>query len=168
MLILNNVSISLQSFGTVIGVILQGPREAIEERFNSFWNWKATNAELEWLFDDMAIFYVYDSKGMPAMRKIYLAMVHATWFQRVNAGLISGDFDLPDSESYRVATERMRQANWVRLVMPNKYLEQSFSIGQVKAEKEVGDVTDIQTSALGMDSPVMNKERLEQVETSQG
>ena len=46
-------------------------REAITARFNAFWNWMATNGELDWRTDRLAVFWTDETRFAKAVLDIY-------------------------------------------------------------------------------------------------
>ena len=45
--------------------------EAITARFNAFWNWMATNGELDWRTDRLAVFWTDETRFAKAVLDIY-------------------------------------------------------------------------------------------------
>ena len=80
MLTLNNVKISLQNFGTIYGIFLNGTsKEAIEQRYYSFYNHEATGGDLEWWSETCGLFWIYTSKAGTADDKLRLALARAAF-----------------------------------------------------------------------------------------
>ena len=46
-------------------------REEITARFNAFWNWMATNGELDWRTDRLAVFWTDETRFAKAVLDIY-------------------------------------------------------------------------------------------------
>ena len=46
-------------------------REEITSRFNAFWNWMATNGELDWRTDRLAVFWTDETRFAKAVLDIY-------------------------------------------------------------------------------------------------
>ena len=46
-------------------------REEITARFNAFWNWMATNGELDWRTDRLAVFWTDEKRFAKAVLDIY-------------------------------------------------------------------------------------------------
>ncbi len=46
-------------------------REEITARFNAFWNWMATNGELDWRTDKLAVFWTDEARFRKAVLDIY-------------------------------------------------------------------------------------------------
>jgi hypothetical protein len=144
MLNLQNVTISIQSFGTVLGVFLTGKdRTAIEQRFFSFWNHGATKGEMEWWSDTCAFFWVTESKNQTAEEKFKLSLIRAALYEilpptsrraykHVNAWVDACEIGLK-------RFELIDRVNW--LVFSNTI--ELFSLADsISAEKETGNFDD--------------------------
>ena len=84
MLKLNDVVISTQDLGTILGVFLQGKKEDIERRFYSFWNHEATGGELEYWSDECGLFWIYSDVRETAQRKLIKAMARGAFAELAN------------------------------------------------------------------------------------
>jgi hypothetical protein len=86
MLTLNNVTINLQNFGSILCIHLTGPdKDGIEARYFSFYNHETVGGELEWENDIVspfhAFFWVYSNTVMTAMDKLILGLARGALFE---------------------------------------------------------------------------------------
>lgn len=110
MLNINKVTISVQSFGSCWAVFLQGAKEDIEARFNSFWNWKGISGnkgELDWWYDNCAFFYTYPDNFKYAMEMAALQEI-------LNAEQTKGSN--PIERARQIAAHRMESMDKVRWI----------------------------------------------------
>ena len=71
--------LSYTNYGTYILVRIEGDsHEAVEQQFNSFWNWKASNRNADWIEDYICEFWTTNEK-------LLAAMTNAALFKILNA-----------------------------------------------------------------------------------
>jgi len=139
MLKLNNVVISVQDIGSVLGVFLQGKKEDIERRFFSFWNHEATSAELEYWCDECAMFFVGPDQREAAERKLLKAFCRGVYAELTNAKHPEGFATW--RKAVDVGWERFDAAERVRWYMPVTGYD-IYNMGVVAAEKGTGNFDD--------------------------
>lgn len=136
MLKLNEVTISVQSFGSCWAVFLQGKQEDIEARFNSFWNWKGISGnkcELDWWYDNCATFFTYPEKFTYAMQMAALQEI-------LNTENTKGSNPL--ERARLIAKQRIdsiEMVNWIKYAASPEIFEMGSS---VSAEKGTGNFDD--------------------------
>lgn len=138
MLNLNGVTIEQQSFGSVLAIFLSGSKEAICERFNSFWNWKGTtgnDCEMEWWTDTCAMFWTYPKNLRYSMEMAALAEI----LNSDKGGSLKGTN--PMSRARAIASQRMAAIDNVRLIQ-NATEIAAYTSGEVSAEKPSGNFND--------------------------
>ena len=146
MLTLNGVAIYLQNFGTVTAVFLTASdKEAIEQRFNSFWNHQATGGEYEWWSDTTLLFWVWGNERRTADAKMLKAMEHGALAEILNKSGSSTKGSNPMINARQIAKERFKLIGWVNWLQVNPARELNiYDMGDsVKAEKETGDFSDV-------------------------
>lgn len=142
MLNLNNVKILVQNCGTILGVFLQGEnKEAIEARYNSFWNHQATGGEPEWWCDNTLLFWIHSSGKYNANEKLERAMTFAALAEILNTE--NTKKTNPMDRARRIARERISQiemVNWVKTCAVDVDL---YEFGDsVSAETSTGNFDD--------------------------
>jgi hypothetical protein len=140
MLVLNNVTVNLQNFGTILGIFLVGKsKESIEERYFSFWNHGATGGDLEWWCDTCALFWIYTSKNQTAEDKLLTALANGALAELINKGSKGHD---PWPEACEIAMDRYEQMDHVTWFKTEKVWEM-YDVGDsVTAEKGTGNFDD--------------------------
>ena len=152
MLKLHNVTISVQDLNTVLGVFLQGAKEDVERVYYSFWNHGATSGELEWWNEDeqkgCALFWVHGNGDADmAHDRLFWAMADAALFEILNSEHTKGTNPMP--RAMEIAEQRLAQMDRVRWYVPTATDVEIFMMGNsVKAEKPVGDFTDVLAGCL--------------------
>jgi len=141
MLVLNDITINLQNFGTILGIFLVGKsKEGIEQRYFSFWNHEATGGELEWWSETCALFWVYTSKDRTAEDKLLFALAKAAMAELINKGDTKGRDPWP--EACDLAIDRFERIDHVTWFKTEKVWDM-FDMGDsVAAEKGTGNFDD--------------------------
>lgn len=134
---LHGVTISAQNFGTRILVFLQGPKEAIEQRYYSFWNYGATGGELEWWCDNCAAFWVVGDEVTPPERRFEGAMAAAAQAELANKGQ-----EIGLGKALSIARARLSEMQWVDWHKATDVWD-AYTMGtSVTAEKGTGNFDD--------------------------
>jgi hypothetical protein len=111
MLNLYNVTIEIQSFSSIWAVFLVGPKEDIEQRFWSFWNWKGisgNSCEPDWWSDNCIVFWTYPTNFRNAMEQMALQEILNS--NRVTKG------SNPMPEARQIASQRIELIDRVQLI----------------------------------------------------
>jgi hypothetical protein len=147
-LILNDVTISIQNFGTRLAVFLQGEREAVEQRYFSLWNHQATGGELEWWSDNCAFIWIWDS---PATKKKPAITAYEKLGEAMSRGALAellnhSNKKLKGQNGMEMAREitfqRLEQIAWVHWIKQEAWLDLHDFGTSVSAEKGTGNFDD--------------------------
>jgi len=140
MLVLNGVTICCQNLGTILAIFLQGKQEDIERRYYAFWNYGATNGELEYWCDSCGLLWLYSDKHLTAVDKLYKAFVHGALMEILNKGHTKGRDPL--SEAWDLAEYRISQIEMVNWYCAD-YSVELYGMGEsITAEKGTGNFDD--------------------------
>lgn len=168
--VLNGVTISLQNFGTRLAIFLQGEKEAIEQRYYSFWNHATATGELEWWSDNCAFLWIWDRRGETCMEQLERGLTFA-----VNAELQNeGRHPKQDSLGYalKIARQRIASMEWVNWIQWTAYLNLHGFADSVGAEKGTGNFDDdviapsLERTGSNLDVRKLNKQ-LDEEETAE-
>lgn len=141
MLTLQNVQINVQDFGSSFGVFLVAQdKEAINQRFYSFWNHQATNGELEWWSDTTAFFWIAGTKNQTPEEKLLIYLARAGLSEILNTEQTKGTNPWP--RACEKALERYEQINRVQWLQTSTSLSLYDFADSVVAEKETGNFDD--------------------------
>ena len=164
---LYGVDIYLQAIGSVIAVFLEGAKEDVEMRFNSFYNHEATNGELEWETDTRAMFWINPSKGK-AWDKLRHAMTEAAVVEILQERCLDEETPAIIEEATTIAKARIDQIEWVtwhQSAVPRDLNPLSF--GRVSAERETGDITDTiveNLTGINLIAPIITDKKTEEIQ----
>lgn len=148
MLKLNSVTIQAQDFGTVIAVFLTGENKRdIQERYFSFWNFGATNGDLDWWSETCAMFWIpSDNRKVTAEGKFKKYLWKSALAEIIQSRDTKGSNPSPDA--IKVAQERWASIDWVRWYSPKRYWAIHTEGIEIKAEKETGNFEDVLVTVL--------------------
>lgn len=166
-LVLNNVTISVQNFGSRLAIFLQGEKEAIEQRYYAFWNYGGTSGELEWWSDVCAIIWLWDDEPLivpertspkwtpqlvqdinrknrqrrTSMQKLLHVMTESALAEILNAdGAAKGSN--PIHLARDIAQLRVNEMEWVNWYQPKVSIDLYGMGTSVRAEKDTGNFDD--------------------------
>ena len=151
MLTLNDVSIYLQNGGTVLAIYLVGSsKQAIEERYYSFYNHGVTGGELAWLNDNnapyTAFFWVYEKKGVEVFDWFRFGLARAALAELLAP---SNPHNFKGQDPWPIACEmaldrydKIQHVNWLDFRVESDF-GMGFAMGDaVSAEKGTGNFDD--------------------------
>jgi hypothetical protein len=137
MLVLNRVTILCQNLGTILAIFLQGDKIDIERRYYSFYNYGATNGELEYWCDNTGLLWLYSDKYYTAEEKLYKAFVHGALTEILNKGHTKRRN--PFKLAWDIAEARVAKMQFVNWYCPDFDIELYSLADSVKAEVEGDD-----------------------------
>ncbi len=160
MLILDNVTISLQNFTTRFLIFLQGAPNDIEMRHNSFYNHGTTDCSLEYMSDRCAFFWLWDNDLMTCSQQFQKAMEKAALFEILSKGGTKGTN--PMNAARQMAALRIGLIEWVHWYKSEAHLN-LYDLGtSVKAEKGGDEWNDFLGGKLERPGAANTKEELEE------
>lgn len=149
MLTLSNVSVFTQRYGSIVAVFLVGPdKEAIEQRFWSFYNYQATNGSLDWWSDACAMFWIDSTQKRTPQQKLDYALTRAAFVELLQTGATKGMNPWPKAcEIGRQRSAAIENVTWISRTVAY----QLYDVGDsVRAEKGTGNFNDdVLGSVLG-------------------
>lgn len=136
------MKISYQNCGSSCLVFIKGDNKLeVEQRFYSFWNWKATNGELDWFSDTHAKFWSSKERMLKYFENICLMELidnHPNDFKGKKAGAMP--------EARRRALERFEALEEEKFPVLFGSSIELHSFGVVSAERPDEDWRDLVTT----------------------
>lgn len=124
-------NISYQTNGSQILVFVEGKDKAdTEAYFNMFWNWKATNAKPNWLFDDCITFWTDRTRFHSALTNIALMRLLRDEPEK-HKGKKGGALELAKKHAVEMFAEMKQKHGY----LVRSSIVDYFDIGVIKAEK---------------------------------
>ena len=142
MLVLLNVQIQAQNFGSIIGIFLVSDDvTAINERYYSFFNHAATSGELEWWSTTCAMFWISSISKGSAEYKLKRALVSAALSEILNTENTKETNPWPRANL--IAEERYAAIEWVNWFQAGVLNLDIYSVAdKVIAETPTGNFND--------------------------